>query len=164
MRNNLILLLYGILLGMFIGIYKYPNNTQKEEQKVIYYEIKTYTALEELNIKEDLIDILIYHDIKYPEIVYAQAVLETGYFTSNVCNTYNNLFGLYDSKNKDYYKFNHWTESVLAYKNKVQYKFKGEEYNYCEYYKFLKKLGYAEDPEYENKVRVIVDRHKELFE
>ena len=40
--------------------------------------------------------------------VLAQAVLETGNFSSRVCKEYNNLFGLYDSKNRDYYRFARW--------------------------------------------------------
>jgi hypothetical protein len=38
-------------------------------------------------------------------IVLAQALLETGYFKSRVCKEYNNLFGLYDSKNREYFRF-----------------------------------------------------------
>ena len=34
------------------------------------------------------------YGIRYPKIVLAQAILETGYFTSRVCLDKNNLFGL----------------------------------------------------------------------
>lgn len=70
--------------------------------------------------QEGLMEALEYYGVKHPQIVYAQAVLETGYFKSDACLTNNNLFGLYDSKNKKYYKFNHWTNSVEAYVNMVQ--------------------------------------------
>lgn len=82
--------------------------------------------------------------------VLAQAILETGFFTSNVCHNYNNLFGLYDSHKKDYYRFNNWQESVSAYRKYIQYRYKGGNYLI-----FLKRIGYAEDPLYTVKVEKI---------
>lgn len=79
--------------------------------------------------------------------VLAQALLETGHFKSRVCNEYNNLFGLYDSKNRDYYHFARWEDSVVGYKRMIQYRYKGGNY-----LRFLRKIGYAEDPRYIQKV------------
>lgn len=59
-----------------------------------------------------------------PDIVYAQAILETGHFKSKVCKDCNNLFGLYDSRNKRYYKFDKWHYSIKAYKTMIQSKYK----------------------------------------
>lgn len=102
--------------------------------------------------KEGLEEALSYYNIHHKDIVYAQAILETGNFSSNICNSYNNLFGLYDSKNNDYYKFNHWSESVKAYKDLIQYK-----YQYPKnYYIFLKDINYAADSEYISKIKKIV--------
>ena len=101
---------------------------------------------------ENLYAALKRHGIKYPKIVLAQAILETGRFRSRVCNEYNNLFGLRHSKG--YYSFDHWEESVIAYKNKVQYKHRDGE----GYYSFLKRIGYASAPDYINKVREIASK------
>ena len=76
-------------------------------------------------------------------IVLAQALLETGHFSSNVCKEYNNLFGLYDSKNREYFRFSRWEDSVVAYQRMIQYRYKGGNY-----FQFLKSIGYAEDPRY----------------
>ena len=81
--------------------------------------------------------------IKYPKIVLAQAILETGWFKSPVCRNKHNLFGLTNPRTGKYYEFNHWTESVKAYYTKVQYRYKGGNYLL-----WLKKIGYAEDPGY----------------
>lgn len=97
-----------------------------------------------------------YYDINNPQIVTAQAILETGHYRSENCVKGNNLFGLYDSKNKRYYTFNHWTESVLAYKTKVQYRLKESE----DYYKFLDRIGYAADSLYIPKIKNIIDRYE----
>lgn len=73
--------------------------------------------------EDGLMKALEYYNVQHKNVVYAQAILETGHFRSKVCREYNNLFGLYNSTTKDYYKFNHWSESVNAYKNLVQYKY-----------------------------------------
>jgi murein DD-endopeptidase MepM/ murein hydrolase activator NlpD len=98
---------------------------------------------------ENLYAALKKHGIKYPKIVLAQAILETGRFRSRVCNEHNNLFGLRHSKG--YFTFNHWEESVIAYRDKVQYKHRENE----NYYAFLKRIGYSTSKDYVRKVRKI---------
>ena len=83
------------------------------------------------------------HNIQHPKIVLAQAILETGWFTSPICRNRHNLFGLTNPRTGDYYEFNHWTESVRAYYTKVQYRYKGGNYLV-----WLRDIGYAEDPNY----------------
>ena len=107
--------------------------------------------------KEGLEEALSYYNIEHKDIVYAQAVLETGHFTSRVCLEYNNLFGLYDSKNKDYYKFNHWSESVVAYKEWIQKKYQPPN----NYYTFLREINYAEEKNYTRILKEIVKNRKD---
>ena len=90
---------------------------------------------------------IIRNGIRHPKIVLAQAILETGWFTSPVCRNKHNLFGLTNPRTGKYFEFGHWTESVRAYYTKVQYKFKGGDYLL-----WLKKIGYAEDPRYVRKI------------
>lgn len=94
------------------------------------------------------------NNIKYPKIVLAQAILETGWFKSSVCRTKHNLFGLTNPRSGKYYEFNHWTESVKAYYTKVQYRFKGGNYLL-----WLDKIGYAEEKTY---VRALIKVLKQL--
>lgn len=102
--------------------------------------------------KDGLWEALKFYDIKCADIVYAQAILETGHFKSQGCLRDNNLFGLYNSRSKKYHKFNHWTVSVIKYKEWIQRRYKPPE----DYYHFLQRIGYAEDPQYINKLRKIV--------
>ena len=95
-----------------------------------------------------------YYEIQYPEIVTSQSILETGHYKSKVCLQYNNLFGLYNSRKRDYYSFDHWTESVKAYYDLVQYRYKEGDY-----YAWLSKIGYAEDPNYIAKVKSVQKRY-----
>ena len=103
--------------------------------------------------QEGLMGALEYYDVKHPNIVQAQAMLETGNFTSEVCLVDNNLFGLYDSKRQRYYSFDYWTESVVAYLDYIQYRYKPPN----DYYKFLQDIGYAKDPHYIKKLKRIVN-------
>ena len=91
-----------------------------------------------------------YYGVKYPSIVTAQAILESGNFKSEIFKKYNNPFGLYNSKAKDYYKFNHWTEAIIAYQTMIEYKYEGGDY-----YSFLDSIGYATDQDYIRKVKAI---------
>ena len=91
-----------------------------------------------------------YYQIQYPDIVTAQSILETGYYKSKTCIQRNNLFGLYNSRKKEYYKFNHWSESVKAYYDFVQVRYKEGDY-----YEWLERIGYAKDPLYITKIKQI---------
>lgn len=86
---------------------------------------------------------IIRNGIRHPKIVLAQAILETGWFTSPVCRNKHNLFGLTNPRTGKYFEFDHWTESVRAYYTKVQYRYKGGNYLL-----WLRDIGYAENPNY----------------
>ena len=105
--------------------------------------------------QDGLMEALIYYDVKYPHIVYAQALIETGNFKSDLCLNDNNLFGLYNSSRGRYHRFNHWTESVVAYKDFIQRRYKPPE----DYYKFLQRIGYAGDPNYISKLKKVVNKN-----
>lgn len=100
--------------------------------------------------EEGLWEALEYYDIQYKEIVYAQALLETGNFKSSGCRKKNNLFGLMQGKKLR--TFNHWAESVKMYKEKIQSRHRAGE----DYYKFLKRIRYATNPNYINVLKKIV--------
>ncbi len=150
--------LIGVIAWLSISIwlsvitYKVYNLTHKPVN--IEFELKLNDNSEfmkdwEANVT-NMLAACTYYDIKCPKIVTAQAILESGNFKSNVFKKYNNPFGLYNSKTKDYFKFEHWTDAVVAYKNMIQYRYKEGDY-----YIFLKKTRYAEDPNYINKVKAI---------
>ena len=117
------------------------------QDKISYLKFGKAPTLE-LNIG-NLAKVIEQNGLSHPRIVIAQALLETGYFTSRVCLECNNLFGL-RRKDGSYYQFDNWEESVKAYKKYVQYKYKGGGY-----LNFLIDLGYAEDPNYVIKVAQI---------
>lgn len=146
-----------------LWVIKFIDNTEVHNPSLITEDKKEVVIITPEFLTAELTDSLLlealdYYEVQFPHIVYAQAILETGHFRSKVCKIYNNLFGLYNSRTKDYFKFNHWSESVLAYKEYVQRKHNSSE---C-YYTFLEELPYATDSTYINKIKTIVKRNKNI--
>ena len=102
--------------------------------------------------KENVAACLHYYGVKHPEIVLAQGILETGHFKSNACVLYNNLFGL--SKGGKLMRFHHWVESIKFYSTVIQIRYKPPSENY---YQFLKRINYAEDNRYIQKISRIAN-------
>lgn len=104
-------------------------------------------------------------NIKFPHIVYAQACLETGNFTSEVFRNNRNLFGMKEAKKRattncgtdlGHAVYFTWRESVLDYAL-YQTAFLSEISTEEEYYNYLSQF-YAEDPTYVSKVKTIADK------
>lgn len=92
-----------------------------------------------------------YYGIQHANIVLAQAILETGHYQSGGCTRDKNLFGLYNSRKQEFFKFEKWYHSVEAYRNMIQFRYDGE----SNYYDWLEKIGYAEDTLYVQKLKRI---------
>ena len=92
-----------------------------------------------------------YYGIQHANIVLAQAILETGHYQSGGCTRDKNLFGLYNSRKQEFFKFEKWYHSVEAYRNMIQSRYDGE----SNYYDWLEKIGYAEDTLYVQKLKRI---------
>lgn len=143
MKRILLIILFCFISMSFHDIEVIPQQTRIEVQDTSFLhkelsDSTLYLALE-------------YYNIKHPRIVLAQAKLETGNYTSRHCIKGNNLFGLYNSKKKKYFQFNHWSESIEAYKDMIEYKHRDDE----DYYEFLVRISYASDPNYISKVKQI---------
>ena len=123
------------------------NKPQQSHDPVIKKDSIDLTQLE--LTKDNFEFVCHYYEIDSPKIVYAQAQLESAHFSSNLYKTQNNFLGLYNSRTKSYYSFDHWTSCLLAYRDFVQYKWDKN----CSYYDFLENLPYAEDPNYIKKLK-----------
>lgn len=104
------------------------------------------------------------NELKHPEIVLAQSIKEAGWhYDSYNAIKRNNLFGIKGGKkcssNKYGYKiFNHWSESVVDYKNRIQNRYLEDE----NYYNFLIRIGYfeTEASKYINDLKWIINKLK----
>lgn len=146
----IVAVLLGVLLGMVLEKAFLPKEYTESSKIEVVPDIVwrcDHFALNEENVYRELL----IQKVDFPEIVLAQAILETGNFKSYGCLARNNLFGL-RKKDGNYMSFGHWTFSVAAYKMYIQ------KYSHPpnDYYQYLQDLGYAEDPEYITKLKQIV--------
>lgn len=153
--NKYILYIITFSIGMLIGMasiwhYYTVSEVLEEEKESEDICVKWRTEHFKLS-KENLYSELVAQEIDYPEIVLAQALLETDNFKSYSCKVRNNLFGLM-RKDGTYMEFDHWTNSVHAYKKYIQ-KYR-EVPN--DYYKYLNDLGYVKDSIYIIRVKEII--------
>lgn len=85
---------------------------------------------------------IIAQGIQHPDIVLAQAIKESGWFKCTNCSLDgNNVFGFYWKG--DYKSWDTWQEGVFYYATWQKKWYKGGDY-----FEFLTKKGYAEDPDY----------------
>lgn len=133
----------GILLGIVL-IDRLQKLSTSQESYLQDKKIDTTFVLS----KESIFNLCVECDVEYPEIVAAQAVLETGHFTSRVCRENKNIFGFFNGKR--YLEFNSYKECIEFYKSWQQKKYKGGDY-----YQFLEELPYASDTNYISKVKQI---------
>jgi len=150
-------------LEKLIILYENYLHKKRESSTLIRHNnqqvLRYYTGDSHELTLTNLIDVIEEVGLSNQLFVLAQAVLETGHFTSPVCKNYHNLFGLYDSKHKDYYRFARWEDSVIGYQKFIQYRYKGGNY-----LQFLKRIGYAEDPRYTTTVaKIATQLYKRLF-
>lgn len=153
-------LIYCFIIGLLIGYIARPQQ-KNDKIEIKMNVIKDSVVLDTIKIKpllsnrtlplneKNLKKVLKDNKIKHPNIVFAQAKLETGNFTSKVCKSKGNLFGL--RKGNQYRCYEHWTESVKAYKKLIQSRYTGGDY-----LAFLNRIGYAEDPSYIDKLQTIL--------
>lgn len=142
------------------GLTKQHERKNYEEKILSLEEQLSRAVLQEpdffyLSPEDGLMEALDYYGIQCPEIVYAQAVIESGSFKSRLSVYGGNLFGLFNSKTGRYYRYSHWTESIRDYRDKIQSRWNPDKEDY---YRFLERIGYASDSLYTKKLKNVVSR------
>jgi uncharacterized FlgJ-related protein len=108
--------------------------------------------------KENMIKLIIELNIAHPDIVIAQAIIESGNFKSNIFKENNNLFGMKMPKyrkttaigiNRGHAVYSSWRESVIDYAL-----WQGKRARYSTKNQYLRRLkSYAADPNYIIKIK-----------
>jgi flagellum-specific peptidoglycan hydrolase FlgJ len=124
--------------------------------------------------KENLWKTIKEMNIEHPEIVFAQAILETGTFSSNVFKTCNNLFGMRmpskrltvakkPKKKGGYAQYDSWIQSVEDYKLFQDYVFERKgKLGKAKYFGYLDRV-YCESTGYSQKLKKIIEKNKRIF-
>ena len=159
----LVFSIIGVISGGLIG-YKNINDVEyitEETKQIIIKEKLKENEFSPERLKEYILEL----NIRFPHIVYAQAQLETGNFTSHIFKVNNNLFGMREAKRRPttnkgtengHAYFDNWKESVVDYafyQAAYLFKLKSED----EYWDYLGQ-NYAEDPNYVNKLKNIIEK------
>lgn len=139
-----------VILFILLSLFTFSFNTKSSYKNTNVERVDTTFLTIELN-DSILYLALLHYEVKEPKIVLAQAKLESGNFTSNLFINKNNFLGLYNSRKKEFFEFDHWSDCIKGYKNMIEYKLRDGE----NYYDFLERIGYAEDPDYIAKVKRI---------
>ena len=112
-------------------------------------------------------------NIKFPDIVFAQAVLESGHFKSQLFINQNNLFGMRAPKKrettainkgkKEYALYNDWDSSIEDYQLWQEFTLKNKgNLTRSQYFALLSRV-YASDRKYVSSLkRVIIDNQEIL--
>lgn len=121
---------------------------------------------------QNLYKTIISMGIKFPDIVFAQAILESGHFKSNLAKTNNNLFGMKHPKFREttaigksksgYAKYESWIHSVEDYSYWQNYVVKNDNITRNQYFYLLGKI-YATDKNYVSRLKRKIDLYKHLM-
>ncbi len=169
--TNKILTSLGFTIGvvLILGFTIFPNKDIKTlslEEKIIV--IKEYNEFSQEKLVTNIGEL----NFKFPYIILAQSMQETGNFKSSIFKENNNLFGMKEARiratlaqgtNRGHAHYNTWQESLYDYAmyyNAYLRKIKTED----EYFEYLRQ-NYAEDPEYVLRLKSIIKKKKlkELF-
>jgi hypothetical protein len=154
----------GIILGLFI-IMGLKNNTiispeiSYEDKLIILNEFNEFSEQKFFDKIKEL-------NFKFPHIVAAQAIQETGTYKSSIFLENSNLFGMKQAKtratlaqgtNRNHAYYNTWQESLYDYAlyyNSYLRRINSEE----QYLEYLRQ-NYAEDITYIQRLKQIINQH-----
>jgi len=138
----------------------HKTNSQPPDT-IIIVDTVVCTAQREIIDSDVVLEYIETIGILHPDIVLAQAILESGNLTSNIFLENNNMFGMKQAKsrptlsigeNKNHAVYNSWQDCVLDYKI-FQTKYYRDTTE--SYYSFLQRVGYAMSEGYINKLKAI---------
>jgi hypothetical protein len=166
-QNSFILSIVTIGMIMY-SIGSCSKETTPPEMKIQYIEtpsepivLKEHTPFTPQNLKSLLKDL----NVRFPEIVYAQAQLESANFQSRIFIENNNMFGMKRARKRPttnhgeqygHAYFQSWEDCVLDYaffQTTYMRNIKTEE----DYFSYLS-MNYAEDKQYVQKLKAIIKK------
>ncbi len=120
--------------------------------------------------KQTLVQVLRDSGIQHIDIVLAQAILESGTFTSNIFKTKNNLFGMKvpgrrettATNKKGYASYSTWLDSVRDYKLYQDYITKNKNVSRSKYLSIIAK-SYSENPGYVSLLNKVIKQNKQYI-
>ena len=158
-----------VAISFTIGRYAKIQSLENYEKELI---VLNMTAEQNKFSEDKLVELLKELNVKFPHIVMAQSMIETGKWKSNIFKENHNLFGMKEAKQRvttaggtqnNHAFYQSWRESVYDYAF-YQCRYLGGIHTEEEYFRYLN-ASYAEDPNYVSKVKSVIEKQKlrELF-
>lgn len=175
-RNSGILTLVIIILGyaLLTGMVSNARQAGFKEALELPAESEIIILDKNKNVfsQDALVEELKKLNVRFPHIILAQSILETGYYESRIFQENHNLFGMKEARARSttakgtqlgHAYYDNWKESVMdyaLYQNAYLNKLRTEK----SYLNYLDK-NYAEAKNYDKALLEIIERHqlKELF-
>ncbi len=163
-----ILVIFGILLTTSL-ITVFVMVTKVNDVRFITEETKQIIIKQEQEFTPEKLKAYILElNIRFPHIVYAQALLESGEFKSHIFKENNNFFGMKQAKQRPttnkgtengHAYFANWRDCVVDYAF-YQAAYLNDLRSESEYFEYLGQ-NYAEDPGYVGKLKKIIEKTTE---
>jgi uncharacterized FlgJ-related protein len=162
----------GITIGLCltIGVFTSLKYVEDEKTRFIQSEEIIHLITNDSFSQNAFIDYIKNNNFKYPDIIIAQAYIESSYFTSPVWNENNNIFGmrvpqsrftLAVGENLKHAVYKNWKDSVkdrMIYEALYLYKIKTKK----QYYAYLDKIyASAGETKYSDLIKQII-KQKQL--
>lgn len=155
-----------VLIGLIITtillreMYKEASNNRNN------LNIESVTIRDTMQFKDSVLNFIFELRLEHPYIVYSQAIIESGNFTSNIWRENNNMFGMKMPErratlaigiNKGHSIYRNWKECIIDYSLFQMAYLKGLSED-----EYFIKIGnsYAEDDSYEIKIRNSKNQYK----
>lgn len=165
--NNTFYVILFCVVSVFIALF---YNLGRKTQIINYTPLEARIILDktkdaEVFSPEKFIEEIKRLNIQFPYIVYAQSVLETGHFKSDIFLENHNLFGMKEARirintakgtHNGHAYYDSWRESIFDYAF-YQCRYLPKINTDEEYFQYLKEK-YAEDPLYVNKLKSIIEK------
>jgi hypothetical protein len=166
-------IIYALVVVSTIDLLEITSNTKFQTNEINEIKITSQKVLKNKDAKLLFLYLeIIENDIKHPDIVLAQAILESGYLSSPIFIENNNLFGMRFperrptvalSENRGYSVYDCWTDSVKDYKLFQEFLFRRKEKTRDEYFDYLDRI-YAEDPNYVPFLKKVIEDNKTIID
>jgi hypothetical protein len=166
-------IIYALVVVSTIDLLEITSNTKFQTNEINEIKITSQKVLKNKDAKLLFLYLeIIENDIKHPDIVLAQAILESGYLSSPIFIENNNLFGMRLperrptvalSENRGYSVYDCWTDSVKDYKLFQEFLFRRKEKTRDEYFDYLDRI-YAEDPNYVPFLKKVIEDNKTIID
>jgi len=164
---KILVMLFSIASAISLASMSIGKKIGKSQSIITYSDMERIIMINEADpfSKEKFVKMLKDLNIKYPHIVLAQSMIETGRWESKIFLENNNLFGMKEAKARittacgtqyNHAFYNHWRESVYDYAF-YQCKYLSKIKSESEYFQYLT-ANYAEDSSYINKLKGLIQK------